>query len=132
MVRPVLSAVAAFFLSNLGNTAYYALTADMNRLEFTREEPLIGLFVAHHVLYAVLLAALYPRFRRSGAVWTEGAWFGLLTGTLVFLPNALVVRGAWDVPVNLGFAANTAFALGLGTLIGVVVAAIQRPATPAA
>ncbi|MCB9759473.1 MAG: hypothetical protein H6739_06505 [Alphaproteobacteria bacterium] len=124
MLRLILSAVAAFFISNIGNTAYYAITADWNRLSFTREEPLIGLFVAHHVLYAALVAGLYPRFRRSGSA-LESLAFGLVTGTLVFVPNALVVRGAWEVPVNLAFLSNTAFALFIGVLVGVAVALIQ-------
>ncbi len=124
MVRTPLSAVAAFFISNIGNTLYYMVTADWNRLEFTRDEPIISLFVAHHVIYGLLVALLYPRFKRSGS-WLEAVAFGLATGTLVFVPNALVVRGAWEVPVNLAFASNTAFALSVGVAVGLVVAAIQ-------
>ena len=130
MTRIALSALATFFISNIGNTVYYALTADWNRLSFTRDEPLIALFVVHHVLYASLVAGLYPRFRRSGS-WLEAAAFGWYTGTLAFLPNALVVRAAWEVPIDGAFVSNTLFALAIGAIAGVVVAAIQgrQPAT---
>ena len=117
MFRMIGSAVVAFLISNISNTVYYAITADWNHLPFTRDEPIIGLFVAHHVLYAGIVTFLYPRYARTYS-WLEAAGYGLLTGTLVFVPNALVVRGAWEVPVNLAFLSNTVVALTIGTVIG--------------
>ena len=121
----VKSTIAVAVISAIANSVYYTATAEMNHLSFTRPMPLIGLMIANHVVYALLLSYLYPRFRRDGTL-PEGARFGSLMGALMFLPMALVVRSAWYVPADWAFVSNTIFALTSSALMGLVIARIHR------
>src|SRR5689334_17806848 len=104
------STLAVTVISAVSNSVYYAATAAMNHLAFTRPMPLLGLMLANHVVYALLMTYLYPRFARTGSNG-EAAWFGTVMGALMFIPTGLVVRSAWEVPADLVFLSNTVFAL---------------------
>ena len=109
----------------VNNSVYYFVTAEMNHLPFTRPVPLLGMMMANHLIFAFLIAAIYPRFKRSGS-WGEGAAYGALMGAISFIPAGLVVRSAWDVPAGLPFALNILCALGTGVLMGLVITGLQR------
>ncbi len=127
--RFVGAVVAGTVLSTVANTLYYAVTAHAHTWAATRSEPLFGLMMLNHVVFALLLTAVYPMMRRRASAWRDGFTFGVLMGLIMFVPTGLVVRAAWTVPITAFFAADILFhALVTGGL-GVVVATILGPRT---
>jgi hypothetical protein len=117
--------LSATVVSMITNSVYYFVTAEMNHLAITRPMPLMGMMIANHVVFALLMSYIYPRYKRSESL-SEGATYGVLMGAVSFIPSGLVVRSAWDVPAGLPFVANIICALVTGALMGLVIARLQR------
>ncbi len=120
-----LSAVLAFIASNVLSTAYYMATATENTVAFARDVPRYELLTANHLVFAVALAWLYPRFIDHGSRATAGLRFGAMMGLVMFVPTGLVVRGIWTVDFDAIFLANCAFHIGCGAVLGWIVARVQ-------
>lgn len=113
------STVILALISMITNSVYYFTTAELNYLPFTRPMPLMALMMANHFIYAGLMSIGYQRFRKTGTS-IEGLVYGLLMGAVAFLPSSLVVRSAWEVPVNAIFLGNILCALFTGAMMGFV------------
>ena len=115
-----------FVLSLVLNTAYYAVSAEGHIWEATRAEPLFELMTLNHVVFAVLLMAVYAMLKPSNRPLSRGFVYGVLMGLVMFVPTGLVVRAAWTVPITAFFAADIAFHAALTGLLGFVIALILR------
>ena len=120
-----ISVAVTTILSAILNTAYYTATHEMNVLSFTRTEPLFGLIMANHIVYAILLNIVWKRFKRSGT-GQEGLTFGAIMGAVMFLPTGLVIRGAWDVPADVSFLCNSLFAIVSSAILGFAISKIVK------
>jgi len=135
-MRTVIAIAVAVAISMVGNTGYYALTADGHRLPFTSDEPIFGLLVLSHLVMAVFLAvAIRWVSAYRPTTWQNGALIGAFLGAVMFLPIGLIVRAAWNVPVTLYFASDFVLAVAINAVMGAVIAAIipfEKPhASPA-
>ena len=129
--RFVTAVAAVTTLSAVVNTIYYAVTAQAHAWEATRSEPLFGLMMLNHVIFALLLTVLYPMMRRSATARRDGFTFGVLMGLVMFVPTGLVVRAAWTVPLTALFATDILFHALLTGVLGAVVALLLEPRTTA-
>jgi hypothetical protein len=64
-----------------------------------RAQPMRLFHAAATMIAMVVLAYLFPRYRRAKKPWVAGLRFGMLMGTLVSLPSGLEVYGRADVEV---------------------------------
>ena len=129
--RFIVAVLSVTVLSTIVNTVYYAATAQAHTWDATRSEPLIGLMVLNHIVFAVLLTVLYPMMRRRTTARRDGFTFGVLMGLVMFVPTGLVVRAAWTVPITIFFIVDTLFHALLTGGLGMVVAAFHAPRTAA-
>jgi hypothetical protein len=87
---------------------------------------MIGFIIAAYVVLAVLLSALYPRFRNSGkTVLGKGISYGVMMALLWMLPLNLVLHGVYDFPFQALFM-DTGWALVEQGLGGIVIAAVYE------
>ncbi|WP_372371194.1 hypothetical protein [Candidatus Uabimicrobium sp. HlEnr_7] len=114
--------ITCFLISNVLTIVWYTATADANSVPFKREQPDYLLLQLNHIVFAFILAYIYPIGYKGGSLLKEGFCFGVLMGILMFLPTGLVVRGIWEVPANLMFVFNTIFHALAGGVCGVGIA----------
>ncbi|GEM_PF-5005322 len=101
MIRKVsLATLTAFGFLFLSNAFLFPLLFPGGAGETyanARKAPLLGVHTAALVLTALLLAFLYPKWRREGSPWKEGAGFGFWMALLVALPTRLHIYAATTV-----------------------------------
>lgn len=119
-------AAVSFFL----DTAYYSLTWQMYVVDFARPEPLKELIFLQHLVYAGLMAYIFP-MGYKGRHWVlEGARFGALMGLVMFVPIGLSIRAVWYVPLDFPFILAAVNAVVTGAATGVVIAQFHRRTGP--
>ncbi len=123
------SFIVCFLLNNILTIAWYTFTAEANTVPFKREQPDYLLLQLNHIVFAFILAYVYPMGYKGGNLVTEGFRFGVLMGILMFLPTGLVVRGIWQVPANLMFVYNTIFHAIASGICGIGIAFIYGKKT---
>lgn len=119
-----LATLAAVVISVLLNTVYYAITAAGHEWAMTKTEPLWGLMMLNHIVFAGLLAYVYPIGYQGGAPLLEGVRFGALMGLIMFVPTGLVVRAAWEVPITPYFILDILMAAIISAVMGIAIASI--------
>ena len=124
MKKFVMALAAAFLISVVFNTIYYAVTAEGHTFVLTKAEPNFALIMLNHVVFALLLVYLFPIFYRDGSSIVEGAKFGALMGLVMFVPTGLVVRGAWDVPITPYFYLDIVMAAVITAIMGIAIGMI--------
>lgn len=124
----ILSALAAFLVSNILTTVWYMLMDEANYVPFRREEMNYAALTLNHLIYAVLMVYFYPFYNAKKPSSTGAFVFGVLIAALMFIPQALVVRSIWTVDIDTNFFMNTIAHLAIGGLMGVVVRLISNKA----
>lgn len=73
----IFAVIAAVIISIILNTVYYAVTAAGHTWAMTKAEPNLLLMMLNHVVFALLLAYIYPFGYQGGSPVSEGARFGV-------------------------------------------------------
>ncbi len=129
----LLAALAATIISIILNTVYYTVTAEGHVWAMTKAEPNFLLLTLNHIIFALLLAYIYPIGYKGGSPVTEGFRFGVLMGLIMFVPTGLVVRAAWEVPITAYFFLDIIVAAVVTGLMGIAIGIIysrQQVAVP--
>ena len=121
LIAPLIATSVSFFMDAL----FYRLTWQFHYVDFSRTTPLAGLLVAQHLIYGILLASIFPFGYGGGKALPEGFRFGVLIGTLSFVPIGLSIRSAWYVPLNFGFYLATLQAIFQAIAIGILLAKLR-------
>ncbi|MEM7343310.1 MAG: hypothetical protein AAF485_03640 [Chloroflexota bacterium] len=121
-----LAAIAATFISLILNTIYYTATAAGHVWAMTKAEPDFALLTLNHVVFALLLAYIYPIGYQGGSPVGEGFRFGVLMGLVMFVPTGLIVRAAWEVPITFYFLIDIVVAAVVTGLMGVAIGIIYN------
>ena len=122
--KSILAVVAAFLLSNVLTTVYYMITDDANMVPYRRESINYAALMANHLVYALLFVHLFAPYYERQPQRMRGFVYGVLMAAVMFVPQALVVRGIWKVDINAIFFANTVAHLLIGGIMGLVSAII--------
>lgn len=122
----ILSALAAFVVSNILTTIWYMLMDESNYVPFRREEMNYAALILNHLIYAVLMVYFYPFYHTKKPSGIAAFVFGILIAALMFIPQALVVRSIWTVNINANFFMNTIAHLVIGGVMGVVIRLISN------
>ena len=122
--KSILAVVAAFLLSNVLTTVYYMITDDANMVPYRRESINYAALMANHLVYALLFVHLFVPYYERQPQRMRGFVYGVLMAAVMFVPQALVVRGIWKVDINAIFFANTVAHLLIGGIMGLVSAII--------
>ncbi len=128
--KMVLAVIVAFVLSNLLTTVWYMLTDEANTVPYRRDEINYPALMLNHLLYVGLIVYLFPFYYKTSPQTGRGFVFGCLAATLMFLPQAIVVRAIWKVDFNLIFVLNTLAHLLIGGIIGLAIAFIYNYKNP--
>lgn len=120
----IFAVIAAVIISIILNTVYYAVTAAGHTWAMTKAEPNLLLMMLNHVVFALLLAYIYPFGYQGGSPVSEGARFGVLMGLVMFVPTGLVVRAAWEVPITPYFLLDIVVAAVVTSLMGIAIGLI--------
>ena len=81
---------------------YLFIIAGYNEAQFAavaREEMSMTLITLGYLVLAFLMAYIYPIGFKGGAPLQEGLRFGVLLGLTVSIPTALVLSGAYNMPL---------------------------------
>ena len=126
-VATVLSFVVMFLLAGLWNGLIVGSLVQVNiDPALLRDQPMIGFIIAGYVVLAVLMSALYPRFRNSGkTVLGRGISYGVMMALLWMLPLNLVLHGVYEFPFHALFM-DTGWALVEQGLGGIVIVAVYE------
>ena len=92
--------VVMFLVSGLW---YMVLMQDYYSVQFAdvnRAEPLMPWIVVGYLVWALLMAYIYPIGYKDGSPVKEGLKFGVLIGLISVLPLTLVEHGAYTVPLT--------------------------------
>ena len=122
--KSIWAVVAAFLLSNILTTAYYMLTDEANMVPYRRESINYAALLANHLIYAALFVHLFAPYYKQRPQLSRGFLYGVLMAAVMFVPQALVVRGIWKVDINTIFFINSLAHLLIGGIMGVVTALI--------
>ena len=122
--KSILAVVAAFLSSNVLTTVYYMITDDANMVPYRRESINYAALMANHLVYALLFVHLFVPYSERQPQRMRGFVYGVLIAAVMFVPQALVVRGIWKVDINAIFFANTVAHLLIGGIMGLVSAII--------
>ena len=122
--KSILAVVAAFLSSNVLTTVYYMITDDANMVPYRRESINYAALMANHLVYALLFVHLFVPYYERQPQRMRGFVYGVLMAAVMFVPQALVVRGIWKVDINAIFFANTVAHLLIGGIMGLVSAII--------
>ena len=120
----ILAVVVTVVISNILNIGYYGLTAAGHQWAMTKAQPDFSLLMLNHIIFALLLAYIYPIGYKGGSPVAEGARFGALMGLVMFVPTGLVVRGAWEVPITWYFPVDIVFHTLATAIMGIAIAYI--------
>lgn len=114
--------ISAMIISMIGNTIYFTATHEYHAFEMTKSEPIMGMMILNHVVYAAMMTYLISRFvGKDDDVIKTGMWLGACLGVVMFVPSGLIVRSAWEVPITYFFALDIIFEILLSGLMGITV-----------
>ncbi len=116
--KTLLSVVVAFLLSNILTTIWYAATDEANYVPYRREEINYLALVLNHLVYAGIMVYFFPYFYAKATQKIRGFAFGVMMATLMFLPQAMVIRAIWAVDFDAIFILNTLAHLIIGGIMG--------------
>ena len=116
--KTLLSVVVAFLLSNILTTIWYAATDEANYVPYRREEINYLALVLNHLVYAGIMVFFFPYFYAKATRKIRGFAFGVMMATLMFLPQAMVIRAIWAVDFDAIFILNTLAHLIIGGIMG--------------
>lgn len=110
MIRVLAYFVVGFAVSATFNGAYYSLTAEAHIFAMTKAVPDVALIMLNHAVFVAAMVLLYTRlFNGETRPNLSVFGFGACLGVIMFVPSALVVRGAWEVPLNHFFLIDSVF-----------------------
>lgn len=116
----------AFLVSNILTTLWYMMSDTANFVSFRREEiNYVGL-VLNHLIYACVFVQLFSSYYEKRRNLKSGFYYGLLMGTVMFIPSAIVVRSIWTVDFNTIFILNSFAHIAIGGIMGLVVSIIYN------
>ena len=117
-----ISGLSALLISIIGNFAYFTATHEFHVFAMTKAQPLMGLIMLNHLVYAGMMTYLYPHFvRKFENHLKRGMWFGTCLGIIMFVPSGLITRGAWEVPITFFFPIDIVFIALLSGVMGITI-----------
>ena len=118
--KTLLTTLVLFIISNVLTTIWYMLTDEANYVPYRREEIDYLAMMLNHLIYAGLFVYLFPYYYERYQTLGKGFLYGALMAAVMYLPQALVIRGIWTVDINLIFFLNSAAHLAIGGVMGLV------------
>lgn len=120
----MLSILIAFIISNVLTTVWYMLTDEANMVPYRRAEINYGAMMFQHLIYAGLMVYLFPYYYKEARTKLRAFIFGCLIATIMYIPQAVVIRAIWEVDFNSIFVFNTLAHIIIGGIMGLVISII--------
>lgn len=124
--KSFLAIIAAFLVSNILTTIWYMASDDANMVSFRKEEVNYLGLVINHLIYAFVFVYLFSSFYEKTPKLSRAFLYGVLMGTVMFVPSGIVVRSIWTVDFNSIFIFNSFAHLAIGGIMGIVVSLIYN------